>query len=130
MQIPDKMGEKYGFDISAIIFLIVLGIILISLLSILFPALLISMIIGAESQTNPFEVGAWLIPFLVANLAIFSFGILYYKEFLPNKIKKSFNIILNFEISQKTASIVFAILIHGSIIFTANELNQNELDAL
>ncbi len=128
MQIPDKMGEKYGFDISAIIFLIVLGIILISLLSILFPALLISMIIGAESQTNPFEVGAWLIPFLVANLAIFIFGILYYKEFLPNKIKNSFNFILNFEISQKTAMIVFAIIIGGYIIFTANELKQNELD--
>ena len=128
MQIPDKMGEKYGFDISAIIFLIVLGIILISLLSILFPALLISMIIGAESQTNPFEVGAWLIPFLVANLAIFIFGILYYKKFLPNKIKNSFNFIVNFEISQKTAMIVFAIIIGGYIIFTANELKQNELD--
>src|SRR3990172_2379283 len=91
---------------SYIVFLCTLVIISINLLSLFFPVLLISVTMGSESQTNPFEVGAWTVPVLIVNLLILGFGLLYYKKRLPNKVENSFKFILNFEVSRKVAIIV------------------------
>jgi len=128
MQIKDKMSKVSATIIPYLIFGATLTVVLISILSLFFPALLVSVTIGTLSQTEPFEVGIWAYPFLVTNIFILGFGILYYKKLLPTKIKNSIQFIQEFEVSQKVAMIVFAIIIGGYVIFTANELTLNELD--
>jgi len=103
-------------------------IISINLLSLFFPALLLSKSIESYSEINPYEFGAWTIPFLLINFSILAVWILYYKQLLPNAITKSFKVVLNFEVSRKIATIVFVILIGVYIALTAGELNQLEED--
>jgi len=114
--------------ITYLIFGSTLIIVLLNLVSLIFPTLLISITIGSQSRTNPFEVGAWLVPLVSVNIFILFFGFMYYKGILPKKIKNSFHFILDFEVSKKVSLIIFTIIIGGYIIFTANELTLNELD--
>jgi len=128
MQIADKMEKIQTTRITYLVFFGTLAIVLISLLSLFFPALLITVAIGSERQVESFEVGTWVGPFLAINIFILLFGIFYYKKLLPNKISNSFDFILKFEVSKKISMIIFGIIIVGYIIFTVNELSLNEID--
>ncbi len=114
--------------ITYIAFVISCMIIIINLISLFFPALLLTFSSPRESDVNPFELGAWTIPFLSINFLILAVGILYYKQLLPNAITKSFKVVLNFEVSRKIATIVFLVIIGGYITISVGELNQQEED--
>ena len=120
--------DKHSRQITIIVFVFALGVVLINLVSLLFPALLVTSVIGSESGINPFELGAWTVPFLSANFAILVFGVLYYRRLLPHIISKSLNSLFNFEVSKKTSIIVFSIIIGLYITLSAGELSQNEID--
>ena len=114
--------------ISQIVFIVALCVVLINILSLIFPAFLVTTTSGSESQVNSFEIGAWTVPFITVNLLILGFGVMYHKKILPNKIINSFKFILNFEVSRKVAIIIIVILISLYIIFTIPELGQKEID--
>ena len=120
--------EKKLNLVTIIVFVFAISIVLINLVSLSYPALLITSVTGSESDVNPFELGAWTVPVLSINLVILVFGLLYYRKLLPKTITKSFKSILNFEVSHKTAIIVFSIIIGIYITFTAGELTQDEGD--
>jgi len=122
--------EKKNSLITIIVFVFSLSVVLINLVSLSFPALLVTSVTGSESGVNSFELGAWTVPFLSINLLILVFGLLYYRKLLPKTITKSFKSILNFEVSRKTAIIVFSIIIGIYITFTAGELTQDEGDRI
>jgi len=118
--------EKKARLVAIMVFVFSLGVILINLVSLLFPALLITSIIGSERDINSFELGAWAIPFLSINLAILVFGLLYYRQLFPEAITKYFKSFLGFEVSRNTAIVVFSIIIGIYIIFSLGELTQEE----
>ena len=114
--------------LSLAIFVITLGVVIINVISLLWPALIVNLTIDSESLVDPFEPGEWAIPFLISNVAIFYFWYLYSKNSLPRVITNSIKFIVKFEVSRKVAAIVIAILLGGYIIFTIEELGHDELD--
>ena len=124
----NKMQIQKTSLISLTVFIIALCIVLISILSLIFPALLVTITSGSDSQINSFEVGAWAGPILAVNFIILGFGVSYYKRIIPNKIENMFKFILNFEVSRKVAIIVILILLGIYIILTIPELSHKEID--
>ena len=124
----DKMEGKKSEIITHIVLIFTLTVVIFSLVSLIFPALLVTSIVGSVSDVNSFELGAWAIPLLAVNLPILGFGLLYYRHLLPSVINKFFKSVLNFELSRKYTIIAFSIIIGIYIIFTAGELTQREID--
>jgi len=112
--------------VSFAIFVIALVIISINLISLFFPSLIIILASGSEIQDNPFEVGPWLVPFIVTNFILLLIGILYYTKKLPEIIRNLIQFIRNFEISANVTAIVFVVILFGYIALTMNELSLNE----
>ena len=92
--------------ISHIVFCGSLVIVLIYVISLFFPALIVSLASDSEGILDPFEPGIWAIPILVTNLILIGLGILYFTNRLPRFILNSINFILNFEVSPKITFIV------------------------
>jgi len=119
--------QKIGL-VSYAVFIITLTIVSANLISLFFPALLVPLTTEYESTIDPFEPGAWALPALVTNFALFYFGIMYYKKKIPNKIRNAIQFILNFEVSRRIACIFILIILGGYIAFTVEDLSINESD--
>ena len=94
------------------VFLITLSIIGISVISVIFPALIISNTYEFPIDLEPFETSPWLLPIIISNVFLISFGLLFYKKKLPSRINNVIEFVLNFEISKKIA------IISGIVILT------------
>jgi len=81
----NKVTKKKFIPVNWIVFLFSITIVLISLISVIFPALIASNnstinelqelgIVFAD--VNPFELGVWAIPVIISNIVIF--GILFF----------------------------------------------------
>ena len=96
--------------LSWIVFLFTLFVVLISLISFVFPALLISEMgsvnliektgIEGTYKINPYEVGHWAAPLFVVNIIVFTMFALYRWNKLPNSIKNALESLFIFEISK------------------------------
>ena len=120
-----QLKEKTN-RVSNIVFILTLAIVLINVISLIFPALIASLNRDLEIYVDPFELGFFTIPFLVANAIVFGFLYLHLTKKLPNQIQHSFKFILKFEISRKVAAIIIIILLGGYVVFTAQDLTINE----
>ncbi|WP_316507052.1 hypothetical protein [Nitrosopumilus sp.] len=131
----DKNVKKIKSDTKSqiipwIVFLFSISIVLISFISVFFPALILSsdtvQIPGIDIMTHDlFEVGVWPMGIIVSNGIIFSLTYLHYKK----KIKlfsRLFEKILLFEISKKTSLTIMIILLIIYISITAGELSTQE----
>ena len=119
-------GNKYQGILTNIVFLFTLGIILVSLIPIIFPALIISLTSVHESTLDPFEVGPLAFPLLVSGIVLLGCGLFYYKKRLPTIISKQIEHLLNFEISRRIAFLVAIVLLSIYIGLTIGELSINE----
>ena len=110
--------------ISWIVFLSTLVVVLITLITIVFPAFLLGSTNGIKFpvEINIFETGIWTYQLLFANFIIFGLLILHYKNKLPHEFTKLFKFIFNFEVSQKVALIVIVVLLAIYIPFNVVEL--------
>ncbi len=109
--------------ISWIVFLATLVVVLITLITIVFPAFLMGSTGGIKYpvQIDIFETGIWTYQFLLANFIVFGLLILHYKNKLPKQITKLFKFIFNFEISPKVALLVIVGLLAIYIPFSVAE---------
>ena len=122
--------------LSWIVFLFTLFVVLISMIAFVFPALLISEMgsgnvieeTGLEGtyKINPYEIGHWAIPLFVANIIVFTIFALYYCNKLPYSIRHALESLFGFEISKKTASVVFLVILAGYVAFSSTELTEDE----
>jgi len=129
-----KIGKRG--KLSWIVFLFTLFVVLISLISFVFPALLISEMgsgnliektgIEGTYKINPYEVGHWAAPLFVVNIIVFTMFALYRWNKLPNSIKNALESLFIFEISKKTTVVVFLIIMSGYVVFTSMELVEDE----
>ena len=109
--------------LSYLVFLLTLTITLISLISVLFPALIPRLASSIEeSSVNPFEPGIWAPHFLAVNIILLGIGILYYTKNLPEDILKSIRFVLNFEVSSRITFVIIVIVLVLYIGFSIGEL--------
>lgn len=113
-----------------IVFLFSISVVLISLISVVFPAILISsepQIPGViDTSPNPFEMGVWAGPLIATNVIVFAITFLYFKNKLPSGISKLFEKLFKFEVSNKVTIIIIAIILTAYITGTIPELQTEE----
>ncbi len=115
--------------ISNIVFVTTLTVVIISTISILFPALIVSSVSPYQDsiQINPLEPGVWAFPFLVVNFVLLILCVLHFTKRLPQIVKKSVRKIIDFEVSKPTAFIIMLILISFYVGLTIHELSEIEV---
>jgi hypothetical protein len=99
-----------------------------SIISLVFPALFLTITNDTVSDINPYEPGANAIPFFVVTPTFIAIGILYFKGRLPEKFQNAVDRGRNFEISKKVAMLVFVVIIITHIVISAEALARNEID--
>jgi len=114
--------------VSWIVFLPTIIVVLLSLTSVLFPALILRTLGGFDDNVgiDPFEPGSLAYSFLITNFIIFGLALLYFKKRLPSQLTNSINFIFNFEVSAKIAFFVVIIIIGAYIIVSVGELFNGE----
>ena len=113
-------------SITYAVFLFSIGIIGISVISVIFPALIISQTYQFPLDLNPFEISPWALPIISTAIALFVFGFLHYKKKLPFSLSNGINFILNFEISRKISIILGLSILVIYIGFSIPELFIDE----
>ena len=117
---------------SWIVFAFSLIIVMISLISVLFPALISETVTVSDLEKmgivpyekDPYEIGLLTIPLIIVNIIIFTTYFL--KNKLPLGISKSFKKLFNFQVSKKVSIIIIVIVLSVYIIGTAPELATEE----
>jgi len=131
----DKLGQKTTSWIPWAVFIFTIVIVLLSLVSVVFPALIAS---GNSTIKNlqdlgvglfevePFQAGFWAGPLLLGNILVFIGLVLYYKKKLPDNFKNLIDFVFNFEISKKISVIVIIVLLSIYVGFSFQELTTEE----
>ena len=109
-------------------FLVTLGIVGISVISVIFPALIISSTYEFPNDLDPFEMSPWTLPITISIISFLSIGFLYKNEKLPSIFSSGIKFILNFEISKKVTVIVGIIILGLYIGLSFDELFLNEVE--
>lgn len=121
--------QKLGSDIvTYAVFIFALVLVLINLVSLVFPTLLVTQTNESIPGENPYEIGAWAAPVIITNIGVLVFAILFYKNRMPSTVKKSLKFIYNFEVSKNVATFVFVILLFGYIGFAMSDIGEDEGD--
>ena len=102
-------------------------VVLLSLISVVFPGLIIS-IVDTNLFGQTFEMGTMGIPFLIVNVIIVSLITLGIKQKLPNSFTNVIQKILSFDISKRNSFVILIIILSIYVIVTVNELTIYELD--
>jgi len=110
------------------VFLFTLGVIGISIISISFPALIITTTYDFPLELDPFEISPWLSPIIISTIILLTVGFLYLQKKLPSVIYRSIEFILNFEISKKVAIITGLFILSIYIGLSIPELLIDERD--
>ena len=92
--------------ITSAAFLFSIGIIGVSIISVIFPALIISQTYEFPLDLNPFEISPWILPIFFSAIFLIIFGFLHYKKKLPFTLSNAINRIINFEISKRISIIL------------------------
>ena len=122
------MSEQYSSKIVTYsVFLVTLGVVGLSVISMIFPALIISSTYEFPTDLDPFETSPWAIPIIASSIILFSIGFLYKKNYLPSAISTGIKFILNFEISRKVAIISGIVILGIYIGLSFNEIFLDEL---
>ena len=114
-----------------IVFLFSISIVLISFVSVIFPALILASdtvkIPGVSPITpDPYETGVWSDGVIISNIVIFALAFLHFKNKLPNFLTSIFKKFFSIEISRKQAFIVLLVLLIIYAAASAGELSKEE----
>ena len=112
--------------ISYAVFLATLGVLGISIVSVIFPALIISSTYEFSTDLEPFESNSWLPLIVFSTLSLLIIGFLFKNKKLPSPFFTPIQFILNFEISKKITIITAIIILVTYAGFSFNELFLDE----
>jgi len=113
--------------VSYVVLAVSLGIVILPVLSLVFPSLIVSLTTEFPDETvDPFEFGVLFLPFLIANLIILGIFILYHTKKLPKLIDQSIKFIFNFEVSKQVSLFVILGLLSLYIGFSLHEFGEPE----
>ena len=108
------------------VFAFSISIVLLCSLSVIFPALISTTNSEFQEfpfytqQVEPFEIGGLAIPFVIINVIVLLFGIVYYKK------NYSLNRIFNFDVSKKITTVTIIIILSAYVITTVPEFEKDE----
>ena len=127
----NSVKPKNNHIIPWIVFLFSISIVLISFVSVVFPALILVSdtveIPGIDPVTpDPFEIGVWSIGVIISSLITFGLVFLYFKNKLPNFLLSLFSKLFTFEISKKVSFVIFIVLLIIYISASSTELSSQE----
>ena len=118
--------KKINHSIVWLIFSLGIFVVLFSLISVVFPGLIIS-VVDVNPFGESFEIGAMGIPLLIVNVVVFSLIVLGLKHRLPNAFTNIIQKIQSFDLSRKNSFMFFLIILAIYIATSANELSTYEL---
>jgi len=119
--------QKSTNIVSNLVFFTTLAVIIPSIVSVIFPALILSFTISIQQEfVDPFEIGAFALPLLSVGSFSLGFGLLYYSGNLPNSIQRLIKFILNFEVSQRISLLVILIFLTIYVALSIEELAEPE----
>jgi len=101
-------------------------IVVITLLSVIFPALIISNIRIQSNDLEQFEIGNDGFIILLCNIVIVSLGIAYYKNKLPSQFQKGLSNLLQKQLSKKITIIILVVILLPYIVLSSPELLIDE----
>ncbi len=112
--------------VSYAVFLCTLVIVLLTLISLIFPALFSSYFGMFGENLNPFESNNQSIFLIVSNVVIFGFGIAYYKKKIPSLVHDVVEKIRTFEIPKRVTIVSLAVILVVYVGFSTPELFIDE----
>ena len=112
--------------VSYAVFFCALVVVLLTLTTVIFPALFSSSFGLYSENLNAFELGHQSIFLIVSNIVIFGFGIAYYKKKIPSSLAGVIEKVRTFEIPIKAAIIILLIILGVYIGLSAPELLLDE----
>jgi len=120
---------KNNQKIPWIVFVFSISIVLISFISVVFPALILSSdtlkIPGIDSVTpEPYETGVWSGGVIITSVITFGLAFLYFRNKLPGFLSSLFFKLFSFEISKKIAFITLLVLLIIYISASSAELSK------
>ena len=98
----------------------------LTIVSVILPSLFSSIFGKFSSNLVPYEIGIFGIPIILSNVALFSFGAMYYKKKLPITFFDFINKIRAFEIPKKPSVIILLIIFSVYIGLSLPELFIDE----
>jgi len=133
---PGKKSVRQKHSIATwAVFLFAVTIVLINIVSVIFPALIASNN-STISELNdlgipllPVDslfVGTLAYPLIATNVIVFGLTILYFKKRLPIFLTRSINFIFNFEVSRKFAFLTILAVLTIYVVTSAGELTVEE----
>ena len=125
--LKNDFGKPLNNSIVWLIFVIGFVIIILSISSAIFPALLIS-IIGDGEFLEPLEISLIGIPIIIINITIISLIILNNRRLLPELFVRGIEKIFSFDLSRKNSIIFLIIILAIYVSISANELSIYELN--
>jgi len=108
--------------VSNIVFLLTLIVVGISLVSVVFPVLIITITSPYENELNPFEPSPRIFLLIISNTILIGIGFLYYSNKLPKSVSKCFEFISNFELSRNVTIIAISVILFIYVVLTLPEL--------
>jgi len=131
----EKIYKRKKSLISWAVFLFVISIVIVSLISVVFPALIASNNSTVKAleefgvvllEVDAYQTGIWAGSLLATNFIVFVIAVLYFKKRLPESIAKAINFVFSFEVSKKVAFIALAALLVIYVGASAGELAVEE----
>lgn len=121
-----KTKKKSNNFIPNIVFFATIAVVFPSILSIMFPAFLVSFTTYMpEKSVDPFELGIEAIPFLSVNLILLGgIGLLYYTGNIPSSVQRFTKFVFDFEVSRKVSLIVVLVLLALFTVVGIEELTE------
>ncbi|MDC0241108.1 hypothetical protein OAK66_01565 [Candidatus Nitrosopelagicus sp.] len=126
-EVNNVIQRKINNPVIWLICSIGIFVVLLSLISVVFPGLIIS-VVDTNLFGEVFELGAMGIPLIIVNIIIFSLIILGLKEKLPRVFTNIIEKILSFDLSKRNSFIILIIILAIYVVTSVNELSINELN--
>jgi len=134
-QEPSRFKKIKPSPISWIVFFFTISMVLISLIPVVFPALIVTSFTTVSDleqfgisggEVDPFEAGPLAAPLFITSGVVFGLAILHFKNKIP-QLSKAFKFIFNFEIPKKIALIAMIVILAVYIAASAPELAEDQL---
>ena len=126
-EVNNVIQRKINNPVIWLICSIGIFVVLLSLISVVFPGLIIS-VVDTNLFGEMFELGAMGIPLIIVNIIIFSLIILGLKEKLPRVFTNIIEKILSFDLSKRNSFIILIIILAIYVVTSVNELSIYELN--
>lgn len=124
-----RASTKKPDAVTWIVFLISIGVVIITITSAIFPAIILGSMNGFPKypmSIDVYETGVLAYPITVTGAITGTLIILHAMKKLPSVFSKSIKSISDFEVSSRTATVAMIFILGTYIGFTASEIFQGE----